>query len=176
MAVVFYGICGSVGRALGHKTHNSQVWNRELGTEKSYEKIALTNHTGSIELKPPFGLGVCMDCTPLKPQAGLHPKQIIKPKICSVITKSPLLRLGWWPGWSSWLVGGGGGGRLKTCCSATLANCFCTQVYLNMAFKHLVVLLLLLPLALAVEYLSAPWTPLLENGDVAFDRIPAIAE
>ena len=37
-------------------------------------------------------------------------------------------------------------------------------------------LLLLLHAAVAVEYLSAPWTPFLENGDVAFDRIPAIAE
>ncbi len=42
--------------------------------------------------------------------------------------------------------------------------------------KALLLLLLLLPLALAVEYLSAPWTPFLENGDVAFERIPAIAE
>jgi hypothetical protein len=45
-----------------------------------------------------------------------------------------------------------------------------------MSLKPLCALLLLLPLAHAVEYLSAPWTPFLDNGDVAFDRIPAIAE
>jgi hypothetical protein len=37
-------------------------------------------------------------------------------------------------------------------------------------------LLLLLHATVAVEYLSAPWTPFLENGDVAFNRIPEIAE
>jgi hypothetical protein len=42
--------------------------------------------------------------------------------------------------------------------------------------RVVLLLLLLLPLALSVEYLSAPWTPFLENGDVAFERIPAIAE
>jgi hypothetical protein len=42
--------------------------------------------------------------------------------------------------------------------------------------RALLLLLLLLPYAFAVDYLSAPWTPFLENGDVAFERIPAIAE
>jgi hypothetical protein len=40
----------------------------------------------------------------------------------------------------------------------------------------LLLFVLLLPLAHSVDYLSAPWTPFLENGDVAFERIPAIAE
>jgi hypothetical protein len=50
------------------------------------------------------------------------------------------------------------------------------HISLDMSLKPLCALLLLLPLAHAVEYLSAPWTPFLDNGDVAFDRIPAIAE
>ena len=44
------------------------------------------------------------------------------------------------------------------------------------AVNPVLALLLLLHAAVAVEYLSAPWTPFLENGDVAFERIPAIAQ
>jgi hypothetical protein len=49
-------------------------------------------------------------------------------------------------------------------------------VVAHIPVSGLLLFVLLLPLAHSVEYLSAPWTPFLENGDVAFERIPAIAE